>query len=65
MPVLKGRVTNAPPAVAGLRVSVTEGREKSREMAGKAAMDVSADENDVPVAEPDEEKEEPELKLKL
>lgn len=53
---LNGRVTYAPPAVAGRRVSVTDGRANSREIAGS---EVSADENDVPVAEPEEEKEDP------
>lgn len=38
----------APAAVAGLRVSLEEGRTKSREMAGRA----SAEENDVPAVEP-------------
>lgn len=53
---LNGRVTKAPPAVAGRRVSVMDGGAKLREMAGS---EVSADEKDVPVADPDEEKDEP------
>lgn len=52
--MLNGRVTKAPPAVAGRRVSSVDGRTKSREMAGR---DVSVEEKDVPVADPMDENE--------
>jgi len=59
---LNGRVTNAPPAVAGRRVSVTDGRANSREMAGS---EVSADENEPPpvAVDPEDENDEPAWKL--
>jgi len=48
---------SAPPAVAGRRVSLSDGRAKSREMEGR----LSTDEKDPPAPEPeaDEENEEP------
>lgn len=54
-PVRGLRDCKAPPAVAGRRVSVGDGRAKSREMAGSA----SAEEKDPPPTEPvvEEEKE--------
>lgn len=59
--VLKGLGRYAPPAVAGRRVSETVGLAKSREIAGS---DASIEEKDVPVADPEDENDEPALKLK-